>query len=585
MSRRKPYNSMVASAKNLVDHPLSTTPKQKWQDEAWRYYDESPELRYGIQYLSNAMSRVNLYAARYSDDGQSIVRLPPEHPASIRLQQFGGGPGGQAQILSRSAQNLGVAGIGFLIGELTDDSMEEWTLYSADDVRVHTEGTGENTTRVTQVRDSAPNPSTTATAEWRNLADEATVVAMWRPHARHVYQPDSPVRAALAALGELDLLNERIAADAMSRLAGAGVFVVPSEATFPKSEMADTDDDDLTTTLMEAMVVPIEDRDSAAAVVPLIIRVPGEYASGIQHISFATPFDERILDLRTQAISRLAVGLELPNEVLTGMADVNHWSAWQIEESAVKLHVEPLAELICDGVTEAVVAPLGDDEAFCWYETSELRVRPDRSESAVALYDRLELSGSSARRETGFSDEDAPSDTEVAMMLLKQLARTNPEVVPDAIRLLAPKADITLPAIESGGTPGPDAGPASPSDTDQAGPASGDESQVTAAALTASCEAVVRRALERAGNKLLRSRKSGDLGVPAFAIHTKLRPRSEELQNLLDGSMGWVPDIAVRHGVDPETLRLAVLAYSADLLLDGKLPDFDDLHGVLGCVR
>jgi hypothetical protein len=577
---------MVASAKNLVDSPLSTTPKQKWQDEAWTYYDESPELRYGIQYLSNAMSRVNLFAATYSEDGKSIIRLPVDHPASIRLQQFGGGPGGQAQLLSRSAQNLGVAGIGFLIGEPTDDGLEDWTLYSSDDVRVHTVGTGERAVRVTQVRDSAPNPSTTATAEWRMLPDEATVVAMWRPHARHVYQPDSPVRAALSALAELDLLNERIAADAMSRLAGAGVFVVPSEATFPKSEQGETDDDDLTTTLMEAMVVPIGDRDSAAAVVPLIIRVPGEYASGIQHISFATPFDERVLDLRTQAISRLAVGLELPNEVLTGMADVNHWSAWQIEESAVKLHVEPLAELICEGVTEAVVAPLGDPEAFCWYETSELRVRPDRSENAVALYDRLELSGSSARRETGFSDEDAPDDTEVAMMLLKQLARTNPEVVPDAIRLLAPKSDVTLPAIESGGTPGPDPDPASPSTTDTPGEASGDETQVTAAALTASCEAVVMRALERAGNKLLRLHKSPKLGVPAHLIHTRLQARADSCGELLDGSFGWVDDIAVRYGADADELRLKLHGFTSNLLVEQRPLDHVELEGwVLGCVR
>lgn len=575
-SKRRPYNAVVASAVNFADSPLSTstTGKQRWQDEAWRYYDDSPELRYGIQYLSNAMSRVNLYAARYDESGNHIEKLPPEHPASVRMQGFGGGPAGQAQILSRSAQNLGVAGVGQLIGIPTDDGYMDWTLYSADDVKVTVEQSGR---RVTQVKDSAPGMSTSASAEWSTIPDNATVVVMWRPHARHVYQPDSPVRAALSALGELDLLNERIAADAMSRLAGAGVFVVPSEAVFPKAN-PDDDEDDFTDTLLEAMTVPISDRDSASAVVPLVVRVPGEYASGIKHISFATSFDERILDLRTQAIGRLAVGLELPNEVLTGMADVNHWSAWQIEESAVKLHVEPLAELICDAVTEAVVAPLGDPEVFCWYETSELRVRPDRSESAIAMYDRLELSGEATRRETGFSEQDAPTQAEIASTLLTKLALTNPELLPDAIRVLAPDESIAVSAVETSGTPGPKPGPSNIDDTDQPGPPEGDDSQVAASALTASCEGVVMRALERAGNKLCRANKAGNLGVPPHMIHTRLQAPADGCGQLLDGSFSWVDDIACRHGVDADVLRSKLFGYTSNLLVDQRPLDINELE-------
>ena len=577
MAKRKPFNSLVASAKNLTDHPLTTSSKQRWQDEAWAYYDASPELRYGIQYLSNAMSRVGLFAATWDESGSHIKALPADHPASIRVQEFGGGPGGQGQLLARAAQNLGVAGIGFLIG-ITVDGFTDWTLFSADDVQIVVA----DGFKMTQVRDTGNRTGLyTRGAEWTTIPDDSTVVVMWRPHARHVYEPDSPVRAALSALGELDLLNERIAADAMSRLAGAGVLVVPSEATFPKSSPDDLDDDDFTLTLMEAMTVPIQDRESAAAVVPLVVRVPGEYATGMRHISFATPFDERILDLRTQAISRLAVGLELPNEVLTGMADVNHWSAWQIEESAVKLHVEPLAELICDAITEALVGPLGYDDVFVWYDASELRIRPDRSQSALALYDRLELSPEATRRETGFSEADAPTVEEQTTLLLKKLAIEHPELLPIALKAIAPDAP-ELPAVGPvNEPPGPAPADTAPSTVNQPGPASPEPSKVQASALTAACDAVVLRALERAGNKLARSHKAGNLGVDASEVHTQLRATTDDLSALFAGAWDRLAVIAARYGVDQDGLNAAVVAYTTNLLLTAQPHDFDALEVAL----
>lgn len=169
------------------------------------------------------------------------------------------------------------------------------------------------------------------------------------------------------------------------------------------------------------------------------------------------------------------------------------------------------------------------------------------------------------------------------MLLLKKLAMDAPELLPAAIRLIAPGERIDLPALTPAGTPGPNAGPENPSDVNQPGPAQPEESQVQASgALAASCNGVVLRALERAGNKLLRqNRIKGSLGVPAYEVHTRLPAESGSLDSLLAGACDWLPDIAEQHGANPRELDRIVRGYCAVLLLDGRPLDRDELAGML----
>jgi hypothetical protein len=177
-------------------------------------------------------------------------------------------------------------------------------------------------------------------------------------------------------------------------------------------------------------------------VVPLLVRLPGQYAAAVRHISLATAFDAKILDLRESAIRRLAVGLDLPPEVVLGLADVNHWTAWAVEEGAVKLHVEPKMEVICDALTVGYLRPAlaaagaDPDSAVVWYDASDLRVRPDRSQTSLALYDRGELNGDAARRENGFDDGDAPDMEELRTQLVIHTALNAPDQLGTVIPFL-----------------------------------------------------------------------------------------------------------------------------------------------------
>lgn len=420
--RRRRPNSLVGAAKLLaaprLQDPVTKLPSPEgWQNEAWAMYDTVGELRFATTYLANALSRVRIFAATVPEDPDDDPEPIETGPAADAVARIAGGIDGQAQLLSDMATFLTVPGDGYsVVYEEPDTPGEEcWVTASADELVTTREGTYRLFT--------GPNRQT----DYHDLDPETTLISrVWRPHKRLGWLADSPVRAALGTLREIQMLSSHIDASAMSRLAGAGVFAIPSEAKFPASDPGDqrSDVDRFTDELLEAMTTPIRDRDSASAVVPLVLSMPGELIANLKHISFATPFDERVLELRQDAIRRFALSMDVPAEVVLGMASVNHWSAWQIEESTLKIHIEPLAQIICNGLTVGYLDPrLGatpgaPTNTIVWFDVGDLRLRPDRSEDALKLYDRNELAGRALRAESGFSDDDAPSTDELFSQLL-----------------------------------------------------------------------------------------------------------------------------------------------------------------------
>jgi len=259
----------------------------------------------------------------------------------------------------------------------------------------------------------------------------------------------------------------------LSRLASAGVLILPSEATFPVREELQDEPDPLMAEFIEISAEAIRTPGTAASIVPIIIKVPGELAAQIKHLDFTLKIDEKIIEKRESAIQRLGNKLDVPTEIMTGMAKVNHWTAWQLDEGALKTHIAPMAEVICDALTTGYLRPrmkasgATDEEiaqAVVWYDMSELAMRPDRSENATLAYDRLELGGPSYRRELGFDEDDAPKPDEVVDQALKIIMRNFQNEAPAALDALAGKKVLAEPAPAVTGTPGtsPPAGNAPP---------------------------------------------------------------------------------------------------------------------------
>lgn len=438
----------AAPATNPRTEPIRTT--ENWQNEAWQNYDDLGEFRYGVEWLSAMLSRIRLYAAKLEPGADEPVRAQAGDAVDL-MTTLGGGVAAQAQLMSGFGTQLSVPGEGYLVGE-TVNGIEKWAVRSIDEVRDargHYEVMDENTTG---------NGS-----RWRSLSGNSLVTRVWRPHKRFHYMADSPARAARGKMRELELINRYIISQFLSRLASAGVMLLPDEITFPtREEFADAPDPFMAEWI-EIAAEAIRTPGTAAAVVPIPIKVPAEYVDKIRHVDFTLQLDEKILDKRESAIKGLATMLNMPAEVLLGMGDVNHWGQWMLEESALKTHIAPEAELICQAITTGYLQPRlkasgVEDWAswVVWYDMSELTLRPDRSGDAVLLYDRLEINGAALRRETGFNEADKPNDDELKEQALKVIIKTLPSSAGSALStLIGQRVSITPVAAQTPGTQPP----------------------------------------------------------------------------------------------------------------------------------
>jgi len=429
------------------------------------------------------------------------------------------------------------------------------------------------------------------------------VVQIWHPDRRFAWRPDSPTKSVLKDLREIELITDHIQAGMVSRLAGAGILFIPDEIVFPGSGKAKDDEDPFVVDLMDMMMTPLRDRGNASAVVPLVVKVPGEYVDKIKHITLQVPLDERSLEQRDSALRRLAVSLDIPAEVLTGMGDVNHWGQWQIEETAVKLHIEPMMQAIAYGLTVGYLQPalqalgVDDPDLIVWYDASKLHTRPDLSDDAKALYDRGEVSGEALRRETGFSEADKPEPPELSEWAWKQLL-SNPETAAAALSGLGvPVPSRPTPVTEVTESPAPAAlPPATPQEPAPPGPPEPTAPEASmkaslkaiaaALAFQEACDGLVCRAMETAGNRLRQVAKIRNAWASG-EVHLNLRVGDYHIRPgyLLDGAFARADEVAARYGVEPDALRDELARYCDTIIVDQVPHSHDRLVAHLRSVQ
>lgn len=588
-------NSLLASARLLNARKGAIAKPTEWSEEAWGYYDTTPELRFACSWYGNALSRCRLVLAKRGGPGEDPTPLDANDPRLALLDDLGTADA-QGELLSSFAPHLIVPGIGYMVGMdeargPDQDPVRTWQVLSSSEIRV------KGDTFQVENEDGA----------WVDLPADSMVCKVWRRHARK-NKPDSPVRALLTVLRELSLLTAHVEAAATSRLAGAGILLISNEVQFPVSEANKDAEDPFMAELTDAMLTPIADRSAASAVVPYPVRVPPDSVDKIKHLTFATPFDEQAITLREEARQRFAAGMDMPAEVLLGLGDSNHWTAWQIEESAIKLHIVPMLETIVAGLTVGWLHPTGLAEAstngwtpesieelVVWFTVDGLTVRPDRSQDAKDLYGMDAINLDALLRECGFGEGDKVTPEDTKRKLLIAVVQAAPTLFP----IIAPLLDIqvTIPAGVEALDPGTGADPMAPATVPADAPADGvpgtqdvtpEESLAASASgeLIAACDGLVARALEVAGNRLGNLARSGGVDLAAFPpdeAHLHVEPTClADLDRLLAGAWRRVPLIAERHGVDPEGLTDALSTYTRALLVTATPHTADRLSDALG---
>lgn len=461
---------------------------ESWQNEVWDYYDTLGEFRYGVDWKARMMSRVRLYAARIDPIQDEPIRLDDDSLA-VQLVSRLGGAVDQPSLLADLSTQLDVPGEGFVIAE-NRNGFEEWQVRSRDEVRKRSgvvEVVDENTLSNTQ--------------DWRALGPDHFVMRVFHPHKRWHYMADSASRAARNTMRELELVNRHILAQYLSRLASAGIIIFPEEITFPVREEFADQPDPFMAEWIEIAAEAISKPGTASGIVPIPMKLPGELVDRVRFVDLTLQIDERIIEKRESAIRRLATQINIPAEILTGMGAVNHWGAWQLEEGAVKTAIAPDAEEICAAFTKQYLRPRlaasGEDpsDMVVWYDLSEITIRPDRSEKAIQLYDRLELSGEAVRREGGFDESDKPETSELTEQAWKILLRIAPELASQALGELT-GADVPTPVSEAVTEPSEDAPEASPAE-DRTEPDTQNEPPPSPDASAVRLERLMRQANEK----------------------------------------------------------------------------------------
>lgn len=606
-------NSLVGAAALISPRSGSSVDAAStvWADDAWKAYDRTGEYRFGVGWLANAVSKVNLVAAlpptSAADEPRPINldERPDLAPVVEVVNGIAGGIEGHAGLLRELAIALTVPGVGYVLATADDDtdSFSEWRVLSNEEVR--------NQNGVIELRARKPDGSD---AGWAVLTDASLLIKVWRSHPREGWKPDSPSRAVLGALRQIALFDAHIDATGDSQIAGNGLLILPLEMEFPAKQGAaltgtpgtpgadvldgDDGDDNFVETLMLTMEMARDDPGSRFSRTPLVIKVPGDLIEKVQHITFDSPFDERVMELREAAIRRVALGLDMPPEVMLGMGDANHWSAWQITEEAITLQVEPITEIIVHALTKFYLRGalrelgLGERDVVVWYDTTDLRTRPDLGPAASEAHERGLLSNDAYMRERGLNPDDRPSDEELTRRILLKAAEANPGLyaVPilSALGMLPAGLDaIALPEADPIDTTEGDDGDA-PVDETRAIP----ERSADAAAILAAADGIVYRALERSGMRqraaLARSKKieAGTITMGDPTVFHVEHPATEHasIEHLLGGAWSRVPHVAARLRIDPDALEAALSSYTAALIAAGQPHDEDRLATALGAL-
>jgi len=487
--------ALTAAASNVQTRTASSSfipSSESWQNEVWGYYDTLGEYRYGVDWKARMMSRTRLYAARIDPTQDEPIRLD-DNSVAIQLVSRLGGAVDQPSLLSDISTQLDVPGEGFVIAEMID-GVENWFVRSRDEVR-----------KRSGVFEIVDEDTLSNTQEWRPLAPDHFAMRVFHPHKRYHYMADSASRAARGTMRELELVNRHILAQYLSRLASAGVWLVPEEITFPTREEFADQPDPFMAEWIEIAAEAIQKPGTASAVVPIPMKIPGEWISAAKDgfLDFTLRIDEQVIEKRESAIRRLATQINIPAEILTGMGAVNHWGAWQLEEGAVKTAIAPDMEEICSAFTKQYLRPRlaasgeeNPNDFVVWYDLSEITIRPDRSEKAIQLYDRLELSGEAARREGGFDESDAPTEEELNEQALKIFVRNIPEAAFSALKeLTGQELNDPDPTVE--GEPPPEAIEEAPSTEDRTEPDTQNEPPPPPDVAALRVERMIKQANER----------------------------------------------------------------------------------------
>lgn len=448
---------IVAAASALLGTPRDQYAVQyrTWQDELWAYSKTIGEFGSVMDWFSSGMSRMHLTAA-VQRPGIREPELIDEGPAADLVNDLvTNANGGETQYLYKWGRHLGIAGVGYFIGEdQRDDPFGRSRIYDVksakqirrstipkrDSGRIVTDGVGKVVTNGFDLR--------IGPGEWRPIAQSSLVGRIYRPDDELDYEVTSWSRPAQTTLREIDLYNRHIVATLLSRIAFNGFLLIPEEVTFPVNPEFKDAPDPFIAEIIAIARKSIQNPGSPASAMPVPLRVPSQFIDKFVHLIVAQGIDPKIIEARDSALSHLARQLPAPPEAMEGKSNLNHWNAYVDSADNVKYYFGSTMEVLTGGLTEfflwpmlvAAKQPITQDggRLVVWYDASDLIADPDNSENVRDARERLVIDNEAYLSGVQLDGADEPDDDELRKMLLVNSARQGLPLT-DAYFLLYPK--------------------------------------------------------------------------------------------------------------------------------------------------
>lgn len=409
----------------------------EWQREAWAMMWQVPELRYAMNLYANGMSRLILKPAKELPNGTRIeltdIReedLTDNDRIALKAHRDFFRSQSQAQMLKQFGAAQFTAGESVLVGlperrrgkNLTG---YEWRVYSKRDVRYD-----ENNADLVFICDEPYN------------VNSIMPVRQWTPDPEFYKLATSPVRGCLPVLRLMVGLAMYVSAQIDSRLAGAGILLLPNSMTALGASAPEDNDveDPAVAELINAMLTAIRDRDSAASLVPVIMTGPDDSLPLIRHLTFASELDNTAGEQLDRLIRRLALGLDMNAETLLGGSDSSHWAQYWSDEGNVRNQLIPCAELFTQSMDRDYFQPvleelgLTEEEASEYVtniDSSELVYRPNNFEESLQMWKVGLLTDAALLNSGGYDLSDAPpvpEETDQAVEMVKRAVAVNPSL-------------------------------------------------------------------------------------------------------------------------------------------------------------
>jgi hypothetical protein len=451
----------------IIERLLSK--RQEWQRDAWGYYDETPEVKFAINFLANGIGKVRYFAACYNAEGEVVPVDDPTSPlvaakfdadgvvtslelsplaqaATQEIERLRAPTGGQGELNRMIEANIEVAGECFLHGqdEKTAQGIpgdvdyrpyqpESWDVRSVSEI----ESTGKSL--------PGGHPEVlvhdTPGDKGRPIDDTTEgLIRMWQRHPQWSKLPDCHMRALISDLEGLALMTAQQKAESKSRLS-APLVLVPVELGLT-DQPAPTGDDSpdeggdpveqggQQNGLLEAITnfatTPVDDPTDVATLVGLIISGQANYLRPdvFRTMDLSRPPDMTLDQKIEKKIDRVARGLNVPVEVVMGHMSTTFSNAEQIDQDVYEDHFEPRVQWLAEAYTTGFLHPnlsalFGADvdvtQVFAWPDISGLvsdqDVNPDEAHS------RGVISDAAYRRMKSIPEDDAPDDVEWARNL------------------------------------------------------------------------------------------------------------------------------------------------------------------------